>query len=931
MRILDTAKSVAVSDDGKAWSIETVLRQDMVKDLFRNQVLFKLPACREPALSHDGSFVVAALYSGEIAFFRTTDGQRLGAATIPLPPVTTTLFGVPSAGRAHVASLLVSGDDKRVVAVTSTHAAHVIDAVDGKLVTSFPFDGDLLGIDKAGTRALGTKRARPLLSLNPNGWFVVDLANGKVLRRYEPKPRATRSPNTPGPEPSHGAAVVLSSDGKTVFAKESRELWAVDVATGAARKVWEKPSTGSGGFGSVEAVGRRGFARARIRATPSGGVAFVDETGTVEWSPGTDSLRHLGSGAPLAFSPSGEVAALYEGRAVELAGHATPDLPRGHSSYLSSLSFLAGGSVLASGANDLRLWHVPSGAPIATTSSHGEIRRLAGSADGTTLLVQGEKLRVVAASGRLDTLDVKESVSHLDIDATGRRVALAFDHRETGSGLAVTTHGAIGPLIHVDGTIKAMAFSPSGAAIASLEHDTGDDEQRVRVVIRDAAFLDTKSTIEAPAISHYDQIDFAGDDRRLIVSHAWNGAVLFDLETRVPLRRFAWMRCCESLAVSRDGKYVAGSSEDKVILWDAGTRELLQVFRGHAARVNALAFSPDNRILASGSADTTVLMWDVSRIGTSTPGYRPHEIPGPATARSISRGSAGWFVSSDGKPRILASRLKAPKLDGVRELASTNLSTCALCSDGKVSCWGGTHGGAIGIPEERVKSSVKDRGTPVQLAKIPEAETVRLARHYGCALTTSGSVWCWGTPSGATLSPAETTPHEVPGTSGSVSLAVSSAFACVARQDGKVACWGSPRSEPFPVSASPAVVQGVQDATAIAAGGEHACALRRDGRVLCWGSNEFDQLGNGIGLGSVVPVQVRGVATAVQLDASSDLTCARTDSAAVWCWGRPSSGVWPGIPEPEEIPYLAGSTDLRVSDDVACGDTAAGLRCIQVL
>jgi WD40 repeat protein len=67
------------------------------------------------------------------------------------------------------------------------------------------------------------------------------------------------------------------------------------------------------------------------------------------------------------------------------------------------------------------------------------------------------------------------------------------------------------------------------------------------------------------------------------------------------------------LAFSPDGKLLAvGSYDQTVTLWNMSTGEKVRTMNGNASYVHAVAFSPDGRWLVSATHDNAVQVWEVS-------------------------------------------------------------------------------------------------------------------------------------------------------------------------------------------------------------------------------------------------------------------------------------------------------------------------------
>ena len=94
---------------------------------------------------------------------------------------------------------------------------------------------------------------------------------------------------------------------------------------------------------------------------------------------------------------------------------------------------------------------------------------------------------------------------------------------------------------------------------------------------------------------------------------------LWDAESKGSSRPLTDATEVNALAFSPDGKMLASGGTDMTVqVRDSATGEPITTLTGHTNGITALTFSPDNRTLVSGSADGTVRFWNIKK-GKSLP------------------------------------------------------------------------------------------------------------------------------------------------------------------------------------------------------------------------------------------------------------------------------------------------------------------------
>jgi alpha-tubulin suppressor-like RCC1 family protein len=197
--------------------------------------------------------------------------------------------------------------------------------------------------------------------------------------------------------------------------------------------------------------------------------------------------------------------------------------------------------------------------------------------------------------------------------------------------------------------------------------------------------------------------------------------------------------------------------------------------------------------------------------------------------------------------------------------------TCAITSSGALYCWGKNTNGQLG------DGTTIHRLTPVPVSGL-NAGVQMTATGWGhtCALATGGTLQCWGLNDQGQLGTGETVarfaPTTIPFPGPTIqAIAAGSLHTCALTLSGTVFCWG--RNSEGQVGdgttanrLTPVQVGGLPGrAIMIASGAYHTCALLEDRTGYCWGQNTYGEVGDGTTTNRATPVRIASLSGVTQL------------------------------------------------------------------
>jgi WD40 repeat protein len=311
----------------------------------------------------------------------------------------------------------------------------------------------------------------------------------------------------------------------------------------------------------------------------------------------------------------------------------------GHTSSVNSMTFLPGDRMLVSLGEDnqsFRLWETSTGKPLRQEALQQELiksRDLAFSFDRRKMaLAQDETIHLCETETGKKVGECKErrgqSIYRLAFSPLGKVLVSAAIDGNTGDNHVtlwnVDTRKELRSIPLSSFIVYNFAFTPDGRTLIVNTKGPGESELAGGVhgnhliqFLEVSTGRKRRSFVLPPSGALWRALSPTG--KTLVLPGKETGTVCFwetaTGQLRLQLKQPSFI---PTAVFSPNGKMVLTAGYDGLIrFWDARNGRLLGESKGHHGEVSSLAFSGTGRQLASGSWDTTILVWNLA------------ELPGP--------------------------------------------------------------------------------------------------------------------------------------------------------------------------------------------------------------------------------------------------------------------------------------------------------------
>ncbi|MEV5726709.1 AAA family ATPase [Streptomyces pharetrae] len=260
--------------------------------------------------------------------------------------------------------------------------------------------------------------------------------------------------------------------------------------------------------------------------------------------------------------------------------------------------------------------------------------------------------QVVAEADRVQYTDPSLSAQ---LDLVAHR--LRPDDAGTNNRLVSIVNAPLAtPLLGHTGAVYLTSFSPDGRTLATASYDR-------TVRLWDVSDPTRPEPLGVPLAGHTSWVSSAvfSPDGRTLASAGDDGVIrLWDVTDRARPRSLGALTGHQGtvylVAFSPDGRTLASASEDRTVgLWDVrepARARTLGRLTGHGAAVRSVAFAPDGRTLAAGGDDHTIRLWSTDGPWRTAEPGRPRELGRLAghtdTVHSVAFSPDGHTLASGG-------------------------------------------------------------------------------------------------------------------------------------------------------------------------------------------------------------------------------------------------------------------------------------------